>query len=619
MASSTHRRYTRVAGTRRHAFQPAPLEWPETVNGHATDALETAEEQAESAEDVIADDAEAAYESESAAPDGDVAAASDEPADAAMATGQSDSNDAAIEEAAPSHDPASAEADADTPEEDVDETAPISVTEADAGAADESMTDEEPEPTPQPDAIAAGDPAATEPEPASAIVDWEPTAGADGPTESELVESDLPESAVTDAAPPAPAVPAGPPTIGTEPVDTEPVTAEPADAEPADAEPLEGELELEDETDQTYFADADYAYDDEIPPHADIFEWLTADQDDFTVDRPARAEQTVPFAEDSRLYDALERAVTKATAPPAPPPPETPTEAPQRPRPGAWSWQGLRWPLVAAAALLVAAVVAATVMLTRPDSGTKARTSTGQSTSHSAPATPQQIAAQQVSWVQQNLPPSASIVAPTGIATSLRHAGYRRVHADTKLAGLSARNVSFLVGEPTVSDKPGLLRNLISASAPLAIFESTASQTTSQTMIGEVFAGGAVTLERRLRADAKLRAEEGSDLLNNPNIHADEAMRKVFAGGLLDSRAGALITTLAIDRPVTVSDPERSGPEAAAGLPYRIFTIAMSDTVYLDNSINQAGQNYRPASSTKLGPDQRRLVWTPAVAPDNPA
>jgi hypothetical protein len=121
-----------------------------------------------------------------------------------------------------------------------------------------------------------------------------------------------------------------------------------------------------------------------------------------------------------------------------------------------------------------------------------------------------------------------------------------------------------------------------------------------------------------MRDDTKLRAEEGSGLLRNPNVRSDAAMRKVLANGLLDARAGALIGVLAGVGQVTITDPVRSAPEAAAGLPYRIVTISVSNPVLLDNSVRRADPKYKPASVVVLGPIERRLIWTPTVAPDKP-
>jgi hypothetical protein len=154
----------------------------------------------------------------------------------------------------------------------------------------------------------------------------------------------------------------------------------------------------------------------------------------------------------------------------------------------------------------------------------------------------------------------------------------------------------------------------INATAPLAYFGTGSAQT----MVGVVFRGGTAAMSAALLADTKLRAEEGSDLLHNPNVHMDVAMRRVLANGLLDARAGALIGALAGTRQLTITDPQRVAPETAAGLPYRTFTISMADTVFLDNSVRRAGPKYRPATAVAVGPIQRRLTWTPAVAPDRP-
>jgi hypothetical protein len=136
--------------------------------------------------------------------------------------------------------------------------------------------------------------------------------------------------------------------------------------------------------------------------------------------------------------------------------------------------------------------------------------------------------------------------------------------------------------------------------------------------VGQVFRAGTIAMAQAMVDDTKLRAEEGSGLLHNPNVRADAAMHKVLANGLLDARAGALIGVLAGVGQVTVTDPVRSAPEAAADLPYRIVTISVSNPVLLDNSVRRADPKYKPVSAVPVGATQRRLTWTPAVAPDKP-
>jgi hypothetical protein len=196
----------------------------------------------------------------------------------------------------------------------------------------------------------------------------------------------------------------------------------------------------------------------------------------------------------------------------------------------------------------------------------------------------------------------------------LRAAGFTSVYPDDALRGLTLADVSYLVGEPTAATPTGRLKTFIDATAPLGYFGTGAAQT----MVGQVFRGGTMAMAQAMLDDTKLRAEEGRGLLHNPNVHTDVAMRKVLANGLLDARAGALISVLAGVGQVTVTDPVRAAPEAAAALPYRIITISVSNPVLLDNSVRRADPKYRPATDVALGPTQRRLTWTPAVAPDKP-
>jgi hypothetical protein len=258
------------------------------------------------------------------------------------------------------------------------------------------------------------------------------------------------------------------------------------------------------------------------------------------------------------------------------------------------------------------AVVAGVLALVIPGSSNDNGT-TGQGNSTS-PIPPPVQTAEPVVWVKQNLPSSAAIIAPAALVPSLQAAGYTTVYADDALKGLTLADVKYIVGEPAVAPGAGDLEKFVNATAPLAYFGTGSTQT----MVGEVFGGGTAAMAKAMVADTKLRVQEGSALLKNPNVHTDVAMRKVLANGLLDARAGALIVSLAVGRQVTVTNPIRSAPEAAAGLPYRMFTVSIPDTVFLDNSLRRASPKYKPASVVVLGPIERRLIWTPAVAPDKP-
>lgn len=431
------------------------------------------------------------------------------------------------------------------------------------------------------------------------------------------------------------------PSAGAEPEPVAESATEPGDEPPVDpsyeaTDAVGGDAVVAEGTDGGEAA-ADDDADDDVPeerdPHADLLAWLGAD--DFET---VQAQQLEPepehveavHPEQVAAEPAQSREVPSRPMPSRPKPSRYAARAeqdaavptlPLSPSPPAMSVPGgmsnnRRTLLALGGAILAAVLVIAIFALVLPDStktgGAGAKRSSARP-SASQPVSPG-IGAQQISWVRANLPLSASIVAPPDVAKSLLAAKYGHAHSDSNLAGLGPKNVSYLVGEPTVVDRVGALRGLVSATAPLAIFGSG----NGQTMIGQVFSGGAGNLARKLSADAKLRAEEGSDILRNSRIRADAGTRKVLAAGLLDSRAGALLVTMAINQVVTVSDPQRDPAEAAAGLPYRTVTISMSSATYLDASLSAAGQQYRPATIDKLNDQQRRVTWRPAVAPDTP-
>jgi hypothetical protein len=398
--------------------------------------------------------------------------------------------------------------------------------------------------------------------------------------------------------------------------------------------------EYEDEEDSAEAGDDDEGeeHSAEADPHADLFAWLAGDGESLAdllgtarppepyipVPPPVPYPASRPLARPPRLdRQSFRRAtdtrpaaapLTPPLSPPmrpavtAPPPRRRPAPVNVRPKPK----RRRRTAVFVAAVIVAMAVVAGALALLIPGSGTDNGT-TGQGNSAS-PIPPPVQAAEPVVWVKQNLPSSAAIIAPAELVPSLQAAGYTTVYADDALKGLTLADVKYIVGEPAVAPGAGDLEKFVNATAPMAYFGTGSTQT----MVGQVFAGGMAAMAKAMVADTKLRAQEGSDLLKNPNVHTDVAMRKVLANGLLDARAGALIVSLAVGRQVTVTNPIRTAPEAAAGLPYRMFTVSIPDTVFLDNSLRRASPKYKPASVVVLGPIERRLIWTPAVAPDKP-
>jgi hypothetical protein len=407
----------------------------------------------------------------------------------------------------------------------------------------------------------------------------------------------------------------------------EPPAAAPVEEETAerdDTEPVEAftgaEDVAEDDEESVEKADAKRA---DADPHSDLFAWLAGDGESLAdLLGPAKQPERYapagppprPLARPPRLdrqafrraTDRPRQAAPVPVSPALPPPPRT-VSPPPKPKPHR------RTAILVAAIVVAVALVAGVVALLLPGSGHNGNGTTGRGSS-AATIAPPAPTAQPVVWAKQNLPSGAAIVAPAALVPSLQAAGFSTVYADDALPGLTLANVAYLVGEPAVSPPAGELEKFVNSTAPLAYFGTGSAQT----MVGQVFAGGMAAMAKAMVADTKLRAQEGSALLNNPNVHTDMAMRKVLANGLLDARAGALIVSLAVAGQVTVTNPVRSAPEAAAGLPYRMFTVSMPNTVFLDNSLRRAGPKYKPAIVVAVGPNQRRLIWTPAVAPDKP-
>jgi hypothetical protein len=545
-------------------------------------------------------------------------------------------------------------------EPDEDEVPAESVEAVDVGVADaadvaEDAEDDVPAEINQPAAAEVGQEQPTEPENvaepepvATETVEAEPAEAVGAEAQPEAVEEETAEEDAAEAQPEA----------------VEEETAEEDAAEPVEAvtdaehlseaneESTEGDPESAEvaEYDEYEEQSAEVTEDDEegaeaaehdedsaeADPHADLFAWLAGDGESLAdllgtakppepytpVPLPVPFPAPRPLARPPRLdRQSFRRATdTRPTAAPLTPPPSSPGRpgvAAPPPRPAPVNVRPKpkhrrRTAVLIAAVIVAMAVVAGVLALVIPGSSNDNGT-TGQGNSTS-PIPPPVQTAEPVVWVKQNLPSSAAIIAPAALVPSLQAAGYTTVYADDALKGLTLADVKYIVGEPAVAPGAGDLEKFVNATAPLAYFGTGSTQT----MVGEVFGGGTAAMAKAMVADTKLRVQEGSALLKNPNVHTDVAMRKVLANGLLDARAGALIVSLAVGRQVTVTNPIRSAPEAAAGLPYRIFTVSIPDTVFLDNSLRRASPKYKPASVVVLGPIERRLIWTPAVAPDKP-
>jgi hypothetical protein len=471
------------------------------------------------------------------------------------------------------------------------------------------------------DAIIEPVDAAVDPEDGGDAVAAEP-AGADVPGVSEPAEADTElvveeEPTAEGTAEVESAAPAAEAEIPQDTAEADTTVEDVAEDEPAQGEAVEDSAEG----------------DESAPdPPADLLAWLSGDGDSIAdLLAPDKPTQTYvpagppvvsagprPLGGPPRLdRQSLRPATDAPRADPSPP-----VVVPPPPSPPRHSGRRGRMVVLVAAVVAAAALVAGVIALLHPGSGTKDNGTSSQprapsSQPSSAGAIPPPVrttAAPLVAWVKQNLPSNAAMIAPAALVRSLHGAGFTAVHADDAVTGLTLANVSYLVGEPAAPPPYSPLAMFINATAPLAYFGTGYTQT----IVGMVFHAGTAAMAAAMAADTKLRTQEGSDLLHNPNVHMDAAMRKILANRLLDARAGALIVALAGTRQVTITDPQRAAPEAAAGLPYRTFTVAMTDTVFLDNSVRRTGPKYRPASAVAVGPTQRRLTWTPAIAPDTP-
>jgi Protein kinase domain len=129
----------------------------------------------------------------------------------------------------------------------------------------------------------------------------------------------------------------------------------------------------------------------------------------------------------------------------------------------------------------------------------------------------------------------------------------------------------------------------------------------AQTAVRVVAADGAAAYMRSLRADVAARAFAGSQLLQNPRLHASGPARRALAAGQVDSRLLAAFAALATMHMVDVVDFPAAPSGASPGMPLRTADIAPAGpgTRHQPNTVvslarfllNQLAP-YRPASIT---------------------
>ena len=96
----------------------------------------------------------------------------------------------------------------------------------------------------------------------------------------------------------------------------------------------------------------------------------------------------------------------------------------------------------------------------------------------------------------------------------------------------------------------------------------------AQTAVRVVAADGAAAYMRSLRTDVAARASAGSQLLQNPRLHASGPARRALAAGQVDSRLLSAFAALATMHIVDVVDFPAAASGASPGMPLRTADIA---------------------------------------------
>jgi hypothetical protein len=170
-----------------------------------------------------------------------------------------------------------------------------------------------------------------------------------------------------------------------------------------------------------------------------------------------------------------------------------------------------------------------------------------------------------------------------------------------------------IVSTEAVRGEFGARLNNVYAPVVLASF----GKGSAQTAIRVVAADGSAAYMRNLRTDMAARAFAGSQLLQNPRLHASGPARRALAAGQVDSRLLAAFAALAHIHRVDVLDFSAAASGASPGMPLRAVDIAPAGPAirHQPNTMaslarfmrNQLAQ-FQPASVTIVRLASGRLV-----------
>jgi hypothetical protein len=187
-------------------------------------------------------------------------------------------------------------------------------------------------------------------------------------------------------------------------------------------------------------------------------------------------------------------------------------------------------------------------------------------------------------WIRANLPTGVRVLAD-GFNPP---AGYQPVSLAT--AGKNWANYSYLLTATTVEPPAGSdLATVWKSSIAVAVFDNVEIRLLVPLMSPE-------QIRRNRDDDRAERLQAGAALQNNPQLMSSPTAKGILAGGELDLRASAALTSLVGQVQLTLSKIVVVAAEAAASMPARTITVYSEDPAAVTKALS--------GLSTAFAPDQ---------------
>ena len=247
-------------------------------------------------------------------------------------------------------------------------------------------------------------------------------------------------------------------------------------------------------------------------------------------------------------------------------------------RPAGGAKRSARWRLtlvlVVAAALFGAGAITVALTVgsgTSTAKGSRGQAGTGQLASGAAIRAAATARAQAAAWIVSQVATDAIVACDPLMCANLQHAGLpasRLLVLGTGSTGPLGSDV--IVATAAVRQEFGARLTSVYAPVTLASFGSGSAQAS----IRVVAPDGSAAYLSGLRADEAARASAGSQLLENPRIRENAAVRQALSAGQVDSRLLTVLAALSTMHTMDVLAVGTTAAGASTGMPLRWADIA---------------------------------------------